>query len=185
MDAMRAWTASDLFWFDGSRDAIWRESELLRVRLKKKKETFVSSRDAMYTTRFLSSMAGCVANGCIQQSLSQSTRHSIIHWQAIRIYRNSKPTPTCTPRLHPSLWLTMSGTPTLTSTRTGSRRYKRPMPADTEGRVSVSRILSSRDRSERRKAPSVSNRANRGSDILLSRASSLPALTHACVFTGQ
>lgn len=52
----------------------------------------------------------------------------------LNVYKNSRPIPTCTPFLLPSLLLAMSGTPKLTSTRTGLNLYISPRPTEIDGR---------------------------------------------------
>ena len=46
----------------------------------------------------------------------------------LRNYRKSSPSPICKPRLQSSLFRATRGTPKLISTRTGSKRYRRPTP---------------------------------------------------------
>ena len=50
-------------------------------------------------------------------------------------YKNSKPMPTCGPRFNTSPLAATRGTPKLTSTRMGSKRYMRPKPTLIEGCV--------------------------------------------------
>lgn len=61
-------------------------------------------------------------------------------------HRKSKPMPTWNPFRTPSLLLATSGTPKLTSTRTGSSLYTRPTPAETEGFDILDNTLSSNGR---------------------------------------
>jgi hypothetical protein len=57
-------------------------------------------------------------------------------------HKNSNPIPTWNPRRDPSLLLATSGRPKLTSIRTGSKLYIRPIPADTDGFESEAATLS-------------------------------------------
>ena len=70
--------------------------------------------------------------------------------------------PTCTPFRTPSDARAASGTPKLSSTRTGSNMYIRPTPAETDGLLNAAATL---DRE--------------------ATDSSWPALRNACVLMGQ
>ena len=59
----------------------------------------------------------------------------------LNVYKNSRPIPTCTPFLLPSLLLATSGTPKLTSTRTGLNLYISPRPTEIDGRERESETI--------------------------------------------
>jgi hypothetical protein len=80
-------------------------------------------------------------------------------------HRNSSPMPTCTPFRTPSDARAASGTPKLSSTRTGSNMYIRPTPAETDGLLSADRGVDD--------------------DELLPTDSSWPALRNPWALTGQ
>lgn len=61
-------------------------------------------------------------------------------------HRKSSPIPTWKPFRAPSLLLAVSGTPKLTSTRTGSSLYTRPTPAEIDGFDMLEITLSSNGR---------------------------------------
>ena len=63
------------------------------------------------------------------------------------VYKNSRPIPTCTPFLLPSLLLATSGTPKLTSTRTGLNLYISPRPTEIDGEERESKTIVFKDAS--------------------------------------
>ncbi|KAH9946482.1 hypothetical protein B0H21DRAFT_709180 [Amylocystis lapponica] len=90
------------------------------------------------------------------------------------------------PGLTPSLLFATSGTPRLTSTRTGSSLYTSPTPAEIDGFEMLPRTLSISvfARTEPARSAYTAGRRTKG-HVHLSSASRRPALTNARISTGQ
>ena len=90
-------------------------------------------------------------------------------------YKNSNPMPTCGPRFNTSPLAATRGTPTLTSTRMGSKRYTRPRPTLIEGCVMA--VCMDRERGAKRRERH--GQENETRIVHPSMPCSLPALIHA------